>query len=232
MPTIHIHSFLLARHRPLLDDAAARLTADEWDRASRFKVDGARDEFLLSRLLLRETLADHLKQPAAGIGFAYTPHGKPMLQPAGRAGFEFNLSHSHGRLLIAVCQGIPVGIDIEWIDPSIDPIPMAEHGLPEAALRQLRAAAEDQRHDLFFRLWTRWEAYLKALGKGFLAARENPPGIGLGDATPAGNIPDSTRMAVIHDLPIAPDFKAAVALVADTGWPDIVNIEWHDFPAP
>lgn len=216
----------------MLDVAAARLPADEWGRASRFKVDGARDEFLLSRLLLRETLATHLKRPAGQIDFAYNRHGKPLLHPAGRAGLEFNISHSHGRLLIAVCHGFPVGIDIERIDPSIDPIPMAEHGLPETALRQLRTAAEDQRNDLFFSLWTRWEAYLKALGKGFLAGRENASGMDLGDAILVGNIPDSARMAVIHDLPIVPDFKAAVALVADSGWSDVVNIEWHDLHGP
>lgn len=227
MTTIHIHSCLLASHRSLLMSAAECLSAEELKRGSRFKASAARDEFLLSRLLLRRILAGHLQRTADHVVLSFNPYGKPVLDLPGQACVEFNISHSHGRLLIAVCQGFPVGIDIEKIDYAIDPILMAQNGLLHEDLEQLQAAAANDRHGLFFRLWTRREAYLKALGKGFLAVSETVSKMDSGNGILVRKVPDSAHCVVIQDLPIAPDFKAAVALVSDAGPPEALHIEWH-----
>lgn len=232
MTTIHIHSCLLAPHRSLLLSAAEFLSAEELKRGAHFKASAARDEFLLSRLLLRRILAGHLQRPADHLALACNPYGKPMLDPPGQAGLEFNISHSHGRLLIAVCQGFPVGIDIEKIDYAIDPILMAQNGLLNEDLEQLQAAAVNDRHDLFFRLWTRREAYLKALGKGFLAVSEKVSKADTGNGILIRKAHDSAHCVVIQDLPIAPDFKAAVALASDAGPPEALHIEWHNIAYP
>jgi 4'-phosphopantetheinyl transferase len=217
MTTLHIHAGSLAGHRSLLDVAGDCLSAEELGRAARFRVDAARDEFLVSRLLLRRILAAHLDRPAAAVGLARNPYGKPLLHPAEQSDLEFNLSHSHGRLLVAVCRGFPVGIDIERIDPAIDPLELAEHGLPAEGRRRLRAAAPEGRHDLFFRLWTRREACLKAFGTGFLGPRAR-----------GADAPE--RHLWVRELPVGADFKAAVALASAAGPPPSPAIEWHDLP--
>ncbi len=232
MTTIHIHSCLLAPHRALLMSAAEFLSAEELRRGSHFKASAARDEFLLSRLLLRRILSGHLQRPADHIVLTLNPYGKPMLDLSDQASIEFNISHSHGRLLVAVCRGFPVGIDIEKIDYAIDPILMAQNGLLSEDLVQLQAAAGNDRHDLFFRLWTRREAWLKAIGKGFLAASENVPQRDAGNGILVRQAPESACCVVIRDLPVAPDFKAAIALASAAGPPEALHIEWHNVAYP
>jgi 4'-phosphopantetheinyl transferase len=193
--TVHVHSFWLPEHRALLDGVSGALSIEELARGARFKVEGARDEFVVSRRLLRRTLSGYLGRPAERLTLAEGPHGKPRLDAPDGDGIEFNLSHSHGRLLIAVCRESPVGIDIERIDRKVDPISLTETALSTDDQERLRAAAAADRHSLFFSLWTRREAALKAVGTGF--------------GVPTGELSGLE----IRDLPIDPDFKAAVAVV-------------------
>jgi 4'-phosphopantetheinyl transferase len=215
MITVHIHSFLLDSNRQLLDGASKSLPDDELNRAGQFKVDSARDEFLLSRLLLRQTLAGHLDMSADLVALAYNPFGKPRLHLSGQAHLEFNLSHSHGRLLIAVCQGLPIGVDIERIDLSIDPLRLASTGMSEAAVRNLRASADIDRHELFYRLWTRKEAYLKALGTGFMIPHEDPAEVEIAAGVLLKKVSNTDQHVMVRELSVAPGYRAAVALRFD-----------------
>jgi 4'-phosphopantetheinyl transferase len=216
MITVHIHSFLLGRNRQLLDGASTSLPEDELDLAGQFKVDSARDEFLLSRLLLRQALAGHLGISADLVALAYNPFGKPRLHLSDQAHLEFNISHSHGRLLIAVCQGLPIGVDIERIDLSIDPLRLASTGMSEAAVRSLRASADADRHELFYRLWTRNEAYLKALGTGFLVPRDDPAEVEVAADVLLKKVSNTDQHVMVRELSVAPGYRAAVALLFDS----------------
>ena len=79
--------------------------------------------------------------------FARTGSGKPRLV---NAPLFFSLSHTHGRLFLAVAEE-EIGLDAEW----------RGRRLPAAYLARLTPA---ERQEDFFRLWTAKEAYVKYSG--------------------------------------------------------------------
>lgn len=218
MKPIHLYDCCFDRIRPLLALGSEALPADERERAARFKVDAAREEYLLARLALRRILARHLG--SAPGPFAYGKAGKPSLPGHG---LEFNLSHSRGRLIIAVSTGQAVGVDIEQIQPGIDPIPLAQAGLPAADVDSLLATPAGKRVDCFYRLWTEREACLKALGCGL----GRPPAIvsrhPLGADTFRLALADGGGPVVVRRLPAAGGFQAAIAVTGCPAMPEIIR---------
>ncbi|HEU5432554.1 MAG TPA: 4'-phosphopantetheinyl transferase superfamily protein [Thermomicrobiales bacterium] len=186
---VHVWRASLSAPSPAL---AAPLAADERARADRFRFPVDRDRFIAARGILRALLARYLDRDPADLRFTYGPHGKPALAaPAATGGLEFNLSHADDVALVVVARGREVGVDIERVRPLPDLDAVAAVMFSPAERDLLAAAPPDRRPDLFFKLWTHKEAYLKALGSG-LSRR------------PA----DSTIL-----------FGAARSTVADPAWP-------------
>jgi 4'-phosphopantetheinyl transferase len=102
------------------------LSRDERDRASRYLTEESQLEFLFGRSVLRHVIGVWLGVEPASLIFGYGPKGKPFLQfPSVAEALQFNLSHSHGRFVIALCEGRSVGVDIERIECEMDWLPVA-----------------------------------------------------------------------------------------------------------
>jgi 4'-phosphopantetheinyl transferase len=78
---------------------------------------------------------------------------------------HFNISHSRDRLLIAVSNSGPVGVDIEHLRP-IDAAWLARNWFSRTERREWAGVAAASRLEAFFHGWTRKEAFLKATGFG------------------------------------------------------------------
>src|SRR5512132_2469878 len=87
------------------------LSPDERDRAAAFRFERDRWRYLVARGLLRTVLGERLDEDPGRISFAYGERGKPRL--AGETGLRFNVSHSHGVVAIALCEGRELGVDVE-----------------------------------------------------------------------------------------------------------------------
>lgn len=184
--------------RAELDGASAReaeLSAAERRRAEQIRRPGGRDEWVASRLALREVLCRYLELAPGAIRLRAGAHGKPELAGGGQP--RFNLSHSGGLALVAVAAEREVGVDVERIDPSRDFLALAARALGPEAVAALRATAGEERARAFYDLWVRHEARLKC-GGGGLAGPE-----------PAGSL-------VVRSL-TAPDGYAAALAVAGAG---------------
>lgn len=95
-----------------------------------------------------------------GFEIGYGGNGKPyFIQPKG---LFFNISHSGEWTVIALSDG-EVGCDIQKIGP-VDMRVAERYFTPEES--EALAEAGDGARDLFFRIWTVKESYLKALGTG------------------------------------------------------------------
>ena len=101
------------------------------------------------------------------LRFSYGIKGKPELSPGEkRCGIEFNLSHSSDLALLAITHGLPVGVDIEWMDAQFATDEIAARFFSASEVQILRALPNACRTEAFFSCWTRKEAYIKALGEG------------------------------------------------------------------
>jgi phosphopantetheine--protein transferase-like protein len=122
-----------------------------------------RDDALRVRCAVRAALAAHLDTPPQSLSFSYGSHGKPELatQPA----LQFSLSHSRGRVLLAVSGSGPVGVDVERVrHPARDAV--AERMLGPQAWLDYRAQDDAMRARAFAHAWAEREALVKAMGLG------------------------------------------------------------------
>ena len=91
------------------------LSADELQRANRFRFARDRDRYVIGRAWLRRVLAAYLRQAPADLVITYGPQGKPQLAVPAAAAITFNASGSLGRALLAVSTVRQIGVDIELV---------------------------------------------------------------------------------------------------------------------
>lgn len=143
---------------------------------------------------LRGVLSLYLGEEPSRIELVRGEHGKPRLAvDPGR--LSFNLSHSAGLTLVAVCHGREVGVDVERIKPRRDLLALAERALAPGDVSAVRGAPLAERADVFYELWARHEARLKCLG------------VGIG-----GGAVDAALPIAVETIDVAPCFAAAVAV--------------------
>jgi len=144
--------------------AAAPLSADELQRAQRLRDSQKRDHFSAGRAALRNLLGAYTGSQPRAVQFEFGAHGKPFLPDSP---LQFNFSNSGALALLAVCRDREVGIDIEYRDRKISVEPLAAHIFTSEEAASFQQLPEPARHGALLAAWTRKEAYIKALGRGF-----------------------------------------------------------------
>jgi 4'-phosphopantetheinyl transferase len=143
------------------------LSADERERAARYRMPAVRGQFVASRAFLRALLGAYLGVEPGRIAFGQGPQGKPLLAgPTPTSPLHFNLSHSDRIALVAVTWVGEVGVDVERLRPQPNHLEMAQRFFAPSESAALRGLPAGQAEEAFFRVWTRKEAFLKATGFG------------------------------------------------------------------
>lgn len=169
LPPNHIHLWqvFLPDFLPQLPSLTPLLNPEETARAQRFKFDIHRNRYIITRALLRKTLATYLSCDAAEIHFTKGEHGKPYLQD-NPTQLQFNVSHSHDAAIFAFAHHAEIGVDIEKMEEEFDEA-VAERFFSLDEYAQLKALPSAQKNEAFYRFWSGKEAVIKALGKGLYA---------------------------------------------------------------
>lgn len=123
-----------------------------------------RQNFVISRAILRDLLACYSKQYPEKLKLSYSVSGKPLLIKNQSQRIEFNLSHSNNTLACVFTLGTPVGIDIEYINSRMHLDKIAYRFLPAYEYDQLQLLQGTNKLQAFFRAWARNEALIKAKG--------------------------------------------------------------------
>jgi 4'-phosphopantetheinyl transferase len=147
------------------------LSPEEEAANRRFRVEPARRQHLAARALVRTTLSRYAAVEPPRWRFGDGPQGKPEIAgPASAPPLRFNLSHTRGLVACIVTLGLDAGVDVERPARRLrDPLVLARHAFAPAERRALERRRGTARSELFCRLWTLKEAYVKARGAGFLA---------------------------------------------------------------
>ncbi len=208
---VHIWVLRLDENQPT-QSLGDSLSPDELTRASRFRFDKHRDQYVLTRGTLRSLLAGYLGIPAKEISFEYSKYDKPSLAQA--QNLDFNLSHTEGMAIFGFTRGHRIGVDIERFRADFRADEIAERFFSLAEREALRKIPEALRHESFFRIWTRKEAYIKALGEG-LSHPLHQFDVSLDSrAALLATRPDASEAQCwqLENLEIAPEFAAAAAV--------------------
>ncbi len=204
---VEVWSVDLGRERP---EHVRLLSASERKRRAGLRREADRTRFTLGSVLAKVAVGRRLGFAPERVVIDRTcdhcgrQHGRPTLPGCSLA---LSISHSADRVLFALTEGVPVGVDVERVRADIDPAGLAQRVLApgEAA----RSAAE------FFRYWVRKEAMVKATGDGLRAPMSDltvTPA-----AEPAGLLrygPRPNLRASMSDLTVPDGYAAAVAVLS------------------
>lgn len=164
---VHVWRASLRPPPAVLARLEAHLSADERDRAARFRFPEHRTAFVAGRGVQREILARYLGQAPHRLTYRVAAHGKPELDgAAAETGLRFNVSNSGDLALYAVTRGREIGVDLERVKRMEDGMDIARRFFSAPENEVFAGLAEEARDLAFFHCWTRKEAYIKAIGEG------------------------------------------------------------------
>lgn len=143
------------------------LSQTERSRSEAFAHQSDQERFVIAHGVLRILIGRYLNVAPANLKFAEVARKKPCLEAIyADSGLQFNLSHSHGYVLLAFTYNRQVGIDIEYMRslPDLEKIANKTFSLQEN--KEIKKLKPEERIAAFYRCWTRKEAFVKALGEG------------------------------------------------------------------
>ncbi len=167
MPDGDLHVFLADMEETQRSHARyeSSLSCEERDRASRFVYALDRTHFVARRSVLRELLSSYTGIDAGQIRLQYSDSGKPSLHEGQNPlDLRFSLSSRDNLVLYAFTCKCDVGIDLERMQPITNLLEMAMQQLSGPEYELLCSLPEHARLEMFYKLWTCKEAYIKARG--------------------------------------------------------------------
>lgn len=152
----------------LLGALQCLLNSEERQRQQRFHFDDDRKRFLLTRATVRTVLSRYAPVAPQDWIFSANSFGRPAIANAHPQApdLDFNLSHTSGLIVLGVCRGRKLGVDVENIRTRKPSPGIAERFFAPEESTALANLAEELRSERFFAYWTLKEAYIKARGRG------------------------------------------------------------------
>ena len=131
----------------------------EREKAARFHRAADQHASVVARGALRTLLSAYTGLAPREIQIDYMPTGKPFVASSD---IGFNVSHSGDWVVIALGRDRNIGVDVERVRREIDVMAIAARYFTSAETALIEQA--EDRHAVFFALWSRKEAYVKARG--------------------------------------------------------------------
>jgi 4'-phosphopantetheinyl transferase len=163
-------------HDPLAGDVdgwLAVLSDAEKQRYQRFAFAKDRIHFAAAHALLRGVLSQYADIVPEEWQFSLNKWGKPAIANEGIANIEFNLTHTQGLVACAVVRSTSIGIDAEWTGRSVQLDSLARACFAPEEVAYFLSTPEEKQREVFFRLWTLKESYIKARGRGLSIALDS-----------------------------------------------------------
>lgn len=143
------------------------LSQEEKGRAEAFMVEKDRLRYVTARGVVRLLISEYLGKSYDKLCFLYGKKGKPYIicgkeEPC----VYFNISHSENIILLCFSKLGEPGVDVEKIR-KIDNLSLIVQKYFHSEEKEFfYSLQEELQKNMFFRIWTLKEAYLKACGSG------------------------------------------------------------------
>ena len=153
-----------------LEPYSRLLSPEEQNRAARFRFPHLTHNFVVDHGRMRLIIGSYTGIAPEDIAYSVNEFGKPELANPEAADLpgrlRFNLSHTEGLALLAVCLDADIGVDVEAVRAINDLKLIAQSHFSPREIAALQDFAPAEQQLAFFRCWTRKEAFLKAHGQG------------------------------------------------------------------
>jgi len=165
---IDVWFFDIDRTPSEIDEFKAILSSEERTRAKRFKFLNDRRRYVVQHGILRVLLSKYMKKEPQQVEIRTSLNGKPYVDSQDRGAIHFSASRSDEFVMLAFNCIDNIGIDIEKIRNIPDILEIVERHFTHNEKKEILFCPEASRLELFYKLWTRKEAVLKAQGLGLL----------------------------------------------------------------
>jgi 4'-phosphopantetheinyl transferase len=171
LKAVHLWGIELDGSLRCLERCAQWLDKEEQHRAARLVREEDRQRYVLAHGGLRAVISRYLGIGPDVVELYRSEAGKPAVRSelGGQPAIKFNMSHAHGRTLIAVSMGQEVGVDLERIRSDVEVVNLSERYFAPSEHAVIMQLTQEQRAARFFRYWVAKEAVLKAQGIGLRA---------------------------------------------------------------
>ena len=214
---IHVWRASLAAPAADVDALACTLSADEQARAQRLCFARDQRRFVVGRGLLRTILGRYLHVDPHAVRFCYGANGKPALAATrDDEAWQFNVSHSHGLVLVGVTRRRQIGVDLERVRAVANMMEIAQRICSPRERAVLAACPPNEKHTTFFRYWTGKEAYVKAVGDGLVQPLDQIAIVPAAEGTRIRLHTDERPQPIVRwslrELDAAPGYMAALVV--------------------
>lgn len=172
--TIHVWGFSLDGSPSFLEQCRSWMSEDECGRAARFIRQQDHVRFVLAHGGLRVVLARYTGLDPSALMFHLGLTGKPALlnRRVPQHLLEFNLSHSRGRMLMAISNEQDIGVDLEQIRDKVQAAKLAERFYAPAERERVISLSGPGQAQQFYRYWVAKEAVLKGQAVGLRSLQQ------------------------------------------------------------
>lgn len=165
---IHFWSANLEQPEFIIQKYYSILPASEKRLLDRYKVKKIRDQQVISTGILCLLLAGYLESEPQNLNFQYNKFGKPFITDSQNSmNICFNISHSNNYATYGFVKNDNIGIDIEQIREIPDVRGVVDLCFSEYEKKWFNKIPPNDKIEIFYKIWTSKEAYIKAIGRGF-----------------------------------------------------------------
>jgi len=144
------------------------ISTEEKARSQRFRSAQDRERYIVQHGMLRSLLCGYVGCGPRQVDIRTSVNGKPYLAGPDRDVIHFSASQSDAFAAFAFSRIGRIGVDIEKMRDIPDMIEIVERHFTPREKHAIFCGQENLRSGLFYKLWTRKEAVLKAQGEGLL----------------------------------------------------------------
>lgn len=146
---------------------ASLLSPDERSRQAGFHHESRRREFGIGRALARKMLGQALGCDPKALKFEYGHRGKPRVAGEDLDAPGFNLAHSEGLIVMALCDRGDIGVDVLRYEHAVrDHRLLTKRYFTDAEARWVLDPESENGRQRFLSLFAQKEATLKLSGEG------------------------------------------------------------------
>ena len=145
-------------------ELADLISDEELEKSRRFRLHQDQKSYIIVHGLLRWILAQQLGVQPRSLRFSIGVNGKPSISGVDN-NIAFNLSHSAGVSLLAFDPNHEIGVDVEKIDTRFEFHDIVNQYFSKDEKKYISSFGMESRRR-FYEIWTKKEAFLKAIGEG------------------------------------------------------------------
>ena len=134
---------------------------EQLEKIQKYKQDIDKSKRILARTFLFEYVKKNYN--VKDFSFEYTDKQRPKFK---HTKVDFSISYSKNIIAVALSRNAKVGIDIEFVEPSVVSKSVASEFMNTTQLAKFNTLTNKDRDNYFYEMWTSKESFLKASGDG------------------------------------------------------------------